>query len=192
MVSPLPPLAIGFFGLGVGYFVVGGSYLANFPKDKDESVNRTLGQWMIWMPGFMQFITGTYIMLGLTIFSAFQSSPVLYMAGLAFTAYGVHWFAMGISKYRSSDTRVDGFMAIAFLWISITGAFIFYKAGDIPVMVLFIILTLIYIFDIPASFTQKRTWGMGKATFQVIGGVWLMYLMFAAASNFALGLHFPL
>ncbi len=163
MVSPLPPLAIGFFGLGVGYFVVGGgSYLANFPKDKDESVNRTLGgQWMIWMPGFMQFITGTYIMLGLTIFSAFQSSPpVLYMAGLAFTAYGVHWFAMGISKYRSSDTRVDGFMAIAFLWISITGAFIFYKAGgDIPVMVLFIILTLIYIFDIPASFTQKRTWG---------------------------------
>ena len=57
-----------------------------------EKVNKVLGQWGIWMAGFMQFVTGTYIFLGLTIFDAFQSSPILYMAGLAFTAYGVHWF----------------------------------------------------------------------------------------------------
>ncbi len=40
------------------------------------------------MPGFMQFITGVYLFLGLTLFGTFTAAP-LYMAALAFTAYGV-------------------------------------------------------------------------------------------------------
>ena len=30
--AALPPLAVGFFGLGIGYFVFGGSVFLNFQK----------------------------------------------------------------------------------------------------------------------------------------------------------------
>jgi hypothetical protein len=111
------------------------------------------------------------------------------MAGLAFTSYGVHWFALGYNKYKGADTTVDGFMAVGFLWISIIGAVVFGLGHDIPVMILFILLVLVYINDIPASLFHSPVWGKGKALFQLITGTWLMYLTFAAALNFALGYH---
>jgi len=191
VIGPLPPLAVGFFGLGVGYYVYGGTEFFRFPN-LDQAVNRSLGQWGVWMPGFMQFLTGVYLWLGLTIFKAFQSSPVLYMAALAFTAYGVHWFAMGLNKYFGGDSRVDGYMAIAFLWISIIGATVFGYAKDYPVMILFILLALVYISDIPASLLQSQSWTRVKGFWHLVTGTWLMYLTFAAALNFALGFSLPL
>jgi hypothetical protein len=95
--SPFVPVAIGFFGLGTGYFIWGGQALFGFPKASPD-VNRTLGIWGFWMPGFMQFLTGLYLLTGLTWFNVFGKAAPLYMAGLAFTAYGIHWFAM---SYRS-------------------------------------------------------------------------------------------
>jgi len=187
--AALPPLAIGFFGLGIGYFVFGGSTFFRFPRENNENINHAMGLWGIFMPGFMQFIAGTYIFLGLTIFPAFRSTPILYMAGLAFTSYGVHWFALGYNKYKGADTTVDGFMAVGFLWISIIGAVVFGLGHDIPVMILFILLAIIYLNDIPASLFHSPAWGRGKALFQLITGTWLMYLTFAAALNFALGYH---
>ncbi len=62
--------------------------------NRDERVDLASGIWGIWMPGFMQFIAGTYIFLGPTLFGTF-TSPSLYMTAVAFTAYGVHWFALG-------------------------------------------------------------------------------------------------
>jgi hypothetical protein len=73
------PVAIGFFGLGVGYFIWGGQALFNFPKSTPD-VNRTMGLWGFWMPGFMQFLTGIILIVGLTWFGVFGSSPPLYMA----------------------------------------------------------------------------------------------------------------
>lgn len=188
----LPPIAVGFFGLGVGYYVYGGKEFFDYPKENSPALNHSLGQWGIWMPGFMQFLTGIYLWLGLTIFKAFQSTPALYMAALAFTAYGVHWFALGLNKYVGGDARVDGYMAIAFLWISIVGAFVFGYVADYPVMILFILLALVYISDIPASLLQSARWTRVKGLWHLVTGTWLMYLMFAAAVNFALGLHLPL
>lgn len=92
-VSPFPPLAVGFMGLGTGYLVYGTQELFGYPK-RDERVDLATGIWGIWMPGFMQFLAGSYLFLGLTLFGTFTAPP-LYMAVLAFTAYGVHWFAMG-------------------------------------------------------------------------------------------------
>ena len=192
VLGSLPPLAIGFFGLGTGYYVWGGWEFFRIPRETTEKLNKVLGQWGIWMPGFMQFITGTYLFLGLTIFPAFQSSPVLYMAATAFTAYGVHWFALGINKYVQGDTTVDGFMAIAFLWISITGAFVFFNAGDIPVGTLFVLLAFVNITDIPASLLKSAAWTRAKGFFHLTTGTWLMYLFFAAVTTFALGMHLPL
>jgi hypothetical protein len=192
MSGPLAPLAIGFFGLGTGYYVYGGWEFFRIPKEANERVNHVIGQWGIWMPGFMQFLTGTYLFLGLTVFHAFQSTPVLYMAATAFTAYGVHWFALGINKYVGGDTTVDGYMAVAFLWISITGAFVFFYARDIPVGTLFVLLALVYISDIPASLLHSAAWTRIKGAWHLITGTWLMYLFFAAVTTFALGMHLPL
>jgi hypothetical protein len=112
--SRFAPVAIGFFGLATGYFIWGGQALFGFPKASPE-VNKTMGMWGFWMPGFMQFITGTYLLVGLTWFNVFGNSAPLYMAGLAFTAYGIHWFAMAHRRYIDSSAQPDGWMAIAFL-----------------------------------------------------------------------------
>jgi len=60
--SPFVPVAIGFFGLGTGYFIWGGQALFGFPKASPE-VNKTMGMWGFCMPGFMQFITGVYLLV---------------------------------------------------------------------------------------------------------------------------------
>src|SRR6266404_5042889 len=44
------PIAIGFFGLGTGYFIWGGQALFGYPKASPE-VDRTMGMWGFWMPG---------------------------------------------------------------------------------------------------------------------------------------------
>ena len=189
-VLSLIPVALGFFGLGTGYMIYGpweffGKPAGNTPEEK-ASINRTLGQWGIWMPGFMQFVTGTYLFLGLTIFPAswngFPNPAPLYMAALAFTAFGVHWFALGYNRYKSSDMRVDGYMAFAFVWITIVGQIVFYHAStDVPVAILFTLLMILYITDIPASLLGTRFWVRIKGLVHIVTGIWLMYLVFAAA-----------
>jgi hypothetical protein len=118
--SSFPPLAVGFFGLGTGYLIYGPQELFGYPA-RNDSVDFGTGVWGIWMPGFMQFITGVYLFAGLTLFGTFKM-PSLYMAALAFTAYGVHWFAMGWNRLRRTDPRVNVGMTIAFLLISILGS----------------------------------------------------------------------
>jgi hypothetical protein len=110
-----------FFGLGTGYFIWGGQALFGFPKTSPE-VNRTLGLWGFWMQGFMQFLTGIYLLTGLTWFHVFGNAAPLYMAGLAFTAYGIHWFGMAHRRYIDSNAQLDGWMAIAFLFLSLLGS----------------------------------------------------------------------
>jgi hypothetical protein len=65
-------------------------------------VDRATGVWGVWMPGFCQFITGIILFVGLTWLQVFTKAAPLYMAALAFTAYGVHWFAIGWNRYRGS------------------------------------------------------------------------------------------
>lgn len=191
-IAALLPVALGFFGLGTGYLIFGPYEFFGFPKEKSEALNHSLGQWGIWMPGFLQFVTGILLWLGVTLFpSAYGSADghtIAYMAALAFTAYGVHWFALGYNKYKGADARVDGFMAFAFLWISITGAVAFFSVSDNPVGVLFVLLALVYISDIPASLFESKMWTRIKGVFHIITGIWLMYLMFASVLTFALGI----
>ena len=179
-------MAIGFFGLGVGYFIWGGQALFGFPKPSPE-VNRTMGMWGFWMPGFLQFLTGIYLMVGLTWFDVFGNAAPLYMAGLAFTAYGIHWFAMAHRRYIDSSTQPDGWMAIGFLFLSVLGAGVFLKAGDIPVMIVFVGLSLIYATEIPTNLFGWNTGHRVVGFLQCLTGIWLMYCTYAATVNFALG-----
>src|SRR5204862_5909218 len=76
--SAFVPLAVGFFGLGTGYLIYGPEELFGLPQ-RSRSVDLTTGLWGIWMPGFMQFLTGVYLWVGLLWFHSFRA-PTLYMA----------------------------------------------------------------------------------------------------------------
>jgi hypothetical protein len=181
-VSEFIPLAVGFFGLGTGYLIYGPQELFGFPA-RDRRVDISTGIWGIWMPGFMQFLVGVYLWVGLSWFHSFREPP-LYMAALAFTAYGVHWWAIGMGRAFGSDARPNAFMSIAFTFISVIGIIVFFHADDWPVGLLFIGLTCIYVSDFFASLGNvlgERALGF----FHLLTGAWLMYLTFAAALNFS-------
>ncbi len=55
-----PPLALGFFGMGTGYLIYGPQELLRFPG-RSREVDVTTGIWGVWMPGFLQFLTGIYL-----------------------------------------------------------------------------------------------------------------------------------
>jgi hypothetical protein len=186
--SPFVPLAVGFFGLGTGYLIYAPEELFGYPK-RSEGVDFSTGVWGIWMSGFMQFLTGVYLFVGLTWFHSFRSPP-LYMAALAFTAYGVHWFAIGTNRLRRSDPRPNGFMAVAFTLISILGIIVFLSAHDSPVAGLFIGLTAVYVCEFFATFhvggdVSDRALGF----FRLGTGFWLMYLTFAVTLDITSGYH---
>jgi hypothetical protein len=187
--SAFPPLALGFFGLGTGYLIYGPQELAGWPKRDDEGqVDRATGVWGIWMPGFCQFVTGIVLFIGLTWFQVFSKSAPLYMAALAFTAYGIHWFALGWNRYRGNDPRTNAGMSVAFMVISAMGATVFFKVADWPVGALFLGLFAIYFSDFFAAIGVKlgeRALGL----FHLVTGAWLMYLAYAVAVDFAIGYH---
>ena len=215
--SVFVPIAVGFFGLGTGYLIYGPGELFKLPA-RNRAVDLTTGIWGVWMPGFMQFLTGVYLFVGLTWFHSFREPP-LYMAALAFTAYGVHWWAIGMARALGGDPRPNGFMSIAFTLISILGAIVFFKASDAPVGGLFIGLTCIYVSDFFASLfvavprrgvtaEEQRRGGVAAAPepkpepgrlselgeralgfFHLGTGLWLMYLTFAVTLNTSNGMH---
>ncbi|HEX4650690.1 MAG TPA: hypothetical protein VH250_04220 [Granulicella sp.] len=184
--SPFVPIAIGFFGLATGYLIWGGQALFQFPKTSPE-VNKSLGIWGFWMQGFMQFLTGVYLLIGLTWFNVFGHAAPLYMAALAFTAYGIHWFAMAHRRYINSAIQLDAWMAIAFLFLSMLGVDVFRRAGDIPVMIIFVGLTFIYAIEVPTRFLS---WNLGArliGLFQMLTAFWLLYCTYAITVDLALG-----
>jgi hypothetical protein len=144
----------------------------------------------------MQFFAGAYLFAGLDLFHTF-SAKALYMAALAFTAYGVHWFAMGWNRLRQSDPRANVGMTIGFTLISVLGIIAFFVAHDQPVGGLFIGLTCVYVADFFASLKPDLA-GVGAVGERMLGffhlgtGGWLLYLMFATVLNFVLGWGLPL
>ncbi|MFB7494388.1 hypothetical protein ACFC09_06705 [Streptomyces sp. NPDC056161] len=187
--SAFPPLALGFFGLGTGYLIYGPHELFGYPE-KSESTDRALGVWGVMMPGLCQFVAGLILFIGLTWFEVFTKSPPLYMAALAFSVYGVHWFALGINRYRGNEPRTNAGMCIAYLVVSAMGATIFFRVGDWPVGLLFLGLFAVYFwhfFTVIGVKPAERIYGL----FHTLTGCWLMYLTYAVAVNSSLGYHWP-
>ena len=188
--SPFVPIVVGFFGLGTGYLIYGPQELFRYPQ-RSEGVDYGSGVWAIWMPGFLQFFAGVYLFAGLTLFDTFNAKP-LYMAALAFTAYGVHWFALGWNRIKRIDVRVNVGMSVAFLLISVLGIIVFFGAHDPAVGGVFIGLACIYVAEFVVSLKPdlprpgelaERALGF----FHIGTGLWLMYLMFAVVLDTILG-----
>jgi hypothetical protein len=112
--SPFPPLAVGFMGLGTGYLIYGPQELLGYPA-RNDSVDFATGMWGIWMPGFMQFITG------IIVFFKVGDAPVggLFI-GLA-CVYAVDFLASlkpDLPKLGGWDERALGFFHLGTgLWL---------------------------------------------------------------------------
>jgi hypothetical protein len=193
------PIAVGFFGLGTGYLIYGAQELFALPA-RSRSVDLSTGIWGIWMPGFMQFLTGVYLWAGLAWFHSF-SAQALYMAALAFTAYGVHWFSLGLERALGGDARPNEFMAIAFLVISVLGMVVFFKAGDWPVGLVFVGLTCVYVSELFAGLFRRnadsRPRILNALGQQALGfsrlatAAWPTYMTFSVTLNTTSGTHLP-
>ncbi len=155
------PIVLGFFGLGTGYLIYGPQELFGFPR-RDASVDRATGIWGIWLPGFCQFVTGVYLFVALTWLGSLRE-PALYTAALAFSAYGIHWFALGWNRYQGNDARPTGLMAIPFTIISVLGMVVFFAAGAWPVGILFTGLTAVYVSEFFASFRIGARTGLSSS-----------------------------
>ncbi|MEU8080171.1 hypothetical protein AB0B31_32545 [Catellatospora citrea] len=199
--SMFVPVALGFFGLATGYLIYGPQELFGYPP-RDRNVDRSNGVWGIWMPGFCQFLVGLYLFVGLTWFEVFTTNKTLYMAALAFSAYGIHWFAMGWIRLQGSDARPNGYMSIPFVLLGILGMLVFFRAGDWPLGLLFTGLTLVYVAEFFASFNiggRPAHDGHGPLNpgqkvlglLHILVGLWLLYLTFAATLNLSSGTHLP-
>lgn len=200
------PIVLGFFGLGTGYLIYGPQELFRFPE-RNRSVDRATGVWGIWLPGFCQFITGVYLFVALAWFETLRE-PALYAAALAFSAYGIHWFAMGWNRYQGNDIRPTGLMSIPFTIISVLGMVVFFSVGSWALGVLFAGLTGVYLSEFFASFgIGSRVRAAGTANerppmphnpgeralgaFHILTGLWLMYLTFATTLNISLNYSLP-
>ena len=186
--SDFAPIALGFFGLGTGYLIWGPVELFGYPP-RAESADRAVGQWGIWLPGFCQFVTGIILFVGMTWFQVFKDPP-LYMAALAFSAYGIHWFVLGWNRYQNNDPRPNAGMSVAYTILSILGMVVFFGAGGWPVGVLFLGLTAVYVTD----FMNATGMPMGlklHGVAHLVTGVWLMYLTFGTVLNIASGYSLP-
>ena len=199
--SSFVPVVLGFFGLGTGYLIYGPQELLGYPR-RDPKVDRAHGVWGLWMAGFCQFLVGVFLFVGLTWFPVFTSNKALYMAALAFSAYGIHWFALGWNRLQGADARPNGFMSIAFIIISVLGLTVFFRAGAWPVGLLFTGLALVYVAEFFASFKLgvkvgadgRESTNMGEKALgllHVVVGLWLMYLTVATTLDITSGFHLP-
>jgi hypothetical protein len=204
--SAFVPVVLGFFGLGTGYLIYGPQELFRLPP-RSPAVDRATGIWGIWLPGFCQFVTGVYLFVALTWLESLKE-PVLYMAALAFSAYGIHWFALGWNRYQGNDVRPTGLMSISFTIISVLGVVVFFSAGAWPVGILFSGLTGVYVSEFFASFeigarrAPAEEGGAQAPTpnnpaerllgfFHIATGLWLMYLTFATTLDITLKYALP-
>ncbi|MGI5254695.1 hypothetical protein ACQEVV_36210 [Actinacidiphila glaucinigra] len=186
--SVYPPLALGFFGLATGYLIWGSQELFGWP-DRDEKVDRAMGVWGIWLPGLCQLLAGVILFVGLTWFEVFKEPP-LYMAALAFTAYGIHWFALGWDRYRGNDARVNAGVGVAYMVLSALGATVFFAVDDWPVGLVFVGLFAVYLSKFVMSVgvpVAERVMGL----FRLLTAAWLLYLTFAVVVNFTLSYDWP-
>lgn len=186
--SQFVPAALGFFGLGTGYLIWGPQELFGFPK-RDREVDRSLGVWGIFLPGLCQFVAGVLVFVGLTVLQVFDDKT-LYMAALAFSAYGIHWFALGWNRFQGNDPRPNAGMSVAFTVLSALGAFVFFDAGTWALGVLFVGLTGVYVADFfvaAGAKSMERVLGL----IHVVTGIWLMYLTVATVLNLTSGYDLP-
>jgi hypothetical protein len=111
------------------------------------------------------------------------------MAALAFTAYGVHWWALGMQRALGGDARTNALMCVAFTALSALGIVVFFHHGvDRPAGGVFIGLVAVYVSEFFATVGVPHAEKV-LGFFRLGTAGWLMYLTWAVTLNFAAGYH---
>ena len=119
----------------------------------------------------------------------FTKDQELYIAALAFfSAYGIHWFALGWNRYRGDDPDPTPGMSVAFIVISALGVTVFSHRGDWPVGLQFVGLIAVYVCDFLVAI-GARSFERILGLVHVLTGLRPRMLMFAVAVDFAAGFH---
>jgi len=203
--SAFVPLAVGFFGLGTGYLIYGPEELFGLPQ-RSRSVDLTTGLWGIWMPGFMQFLTGVYLWVGLLGSTpsgrrpcTWQRSPSPHLESIgsrsdcrecsaATRARTSSWLSRFVSSRRSepssSSRRATGPSGCS--------------SSDFGLICVYVSEFFASMFMLPrphttAEPTRLNVFGeRALGFFRLLTGSWLMYLTFAATLNAASSTHLSL
>lgn len=180
------PMAIAFFGMAANYVVLGGQALFQRPK-KCPEVDKTIGAWGFWMGGFMPFVTGVYLMVGLSWFAVYTAKPPLYLFAVTLTAYGVQWFVGGWRRYVGAGDGLEGWMSAPFVLLSLLGTLILFRIGAVMPAILFLLLTLVY----AAEISSRRVWwprgDRVTGVCRIMASIWLLYLTFAMIAHIVIG-----
>ena len=130
-----------------------------------------------------------YNLAGRIYLHSFCSPRLLSLLAVSLPLLAQSGTANGDWRYYGGDARPEGWMAIAFMLLSTLGALVFYTAGDIPVMILFVGLTLVYLTEIPTRFCGLRSGARLIGLWQVLTGLWLMYLTYGVVLDLTVGGH---
>jgi len=172
------------FRSGTGYFIWGGQALFGYPKAGPEVIAR-------WDVGFLdaRLLSIPYRRIshrGLTWFNVFGNAAPLYMAGVAFTVYGIHWFAMAHRRYigRARCRMDDGdHLSLRFRPRSVCVWKGWRRSSDDHLHRSRLDLSR-------GSSNAAGGWNSGSrlvALLQCLTGIWLMYCTWAVTVNLALG-----
>jgi len=172
------PAVIGFFGLGTGLLIWGGVDLFGIPP-AGEDTSKALVLWAVFIPGLVQFIVGLVLIIGLTWLNVFGYAKPLFFASLAFLLFGLQWIVVGLGTLKGAAIVPDGWMAIPYALLSILGLIIFANVSDIPVMLVFVGLTLIHLNMIPTRFGIFKQGQKVGGVIELLLGLWIMYLTYA-------------
>ena len=94
---------------------------------------------------------------------------------------------MAHDRFIESSALPDAWMAIAYFILSVLGVVIFFGANDVPVAIVFIGLSLIYLTESPFRFGVFPFGGRLVGVWQLLTGIWMMYLTWAVSLNISLG-----
>lgn len=186
--SPFAPLALSFFGLALGYLIVGGQKLFRYPPSS-RATQRTLGMWAMYGPGIVQLTSAVLLWVGLTWFGVFVQKPAAYVLAVAFLAQGAHWVAMGAVRLRGADTDGEAWWSIPLLALMVLVAWIEFAHGDVPIAIAFVLLGLVYASDAAHGFHLYPAAERVQGGVQLAAGCWMLYLCYAIALTFTGTLH---
>jgi hypothetical protein len=176
--SPYAPLAMSFFGISLGYIIMGGAKAFNYPP-QSRPVSRAMGIWALYGPGVVQSVSAVILLVGLTWFGVFEHKPPMYAIALAFLAMAAHWLAMGVTRIRGADTDLEAWMGFPMLAVSALTAWVFFAANDVPIAIGFVLLVLVYAADIVRAFHLFAAADRVQGSAQFIAGWWMLYLAYA-------------
>lgn len=176
--SPYTPAAMSFFGLALGYVIMGGETLFCYPP-RTPAGTRAMGMWAFYGSGVVQSISATILFVGLTWFGVFKSNPANYVLALAFVVQAAHWLAMGATRMRGADSDLEAWMGLPLIALAALAARVLFSAHETWMAIGFVILGVVYAADSMRGFHLFPGAQRVQGAVQFLAGWYMIYLSYS-------------